>query len=87
MGSARFQAVLFFSVFATFEILQLNSYKEYSILGLSPKASFTVNSGKSMHKCRKYKPFAEPTASGKKNLKITWAQGDNSDVTAWGGMC
>ena len=26
-----------------------------------------------MHKCRKYKPFAEPTTSGKKDLKITWA--------------
>ena len=40
-----------------------------------------------MHKCRKYQPFAEPTASGKKYLKITWAQGDTTDITAWGEMC
>ena len=40
-----------------------------------------------MHECRKYQPFAEQTASGKRYLKITWAQGDTTAITAWGEMC
>ena len=27
------------------------------------------------------------TASSKKHLKITWAQGDNTGTVAWGEMC
>ena len=42
---------------------------------------------KSMHECRNYQPFAEPTTSGKKYLKIAWAQGDNTGITGWGEMC
>ena len=59
------------------EIAQKNIY-----LRLSPKVSL-----KSMHKCRKYQPFAEPTTASKKYLKITWAQGDNTGISAWGEMC
>ena len=40
-----------------------------------------------MHERRKYQPFAEPTASGKKYLTITWAQGDTTGITAWGEIC
>ena len=40
-----------------------------------------------MHERRKYWPFAEPVASGKKYLKITWAQEGTTAVTAWGEMC
>ena len=40
-----------------------------------------------MHECRNYQPFAEPTASGKKYLKITWAQGEATAKTALGEMC
>ena len=79
--AAVFQAVLLF-FFATILILQLSSEKEYSFLDFFPKVSL-----KSMHECRKYQPFAEPTASGKKYLKNTLAQGDTTAVTAWGEMC
>ena len=42
---------------------------------------------KCVHRCRKYKHFAEPTASSKKYVNITWTQGDNTGMTAWGEMC
>ena len=62
--------------------ITIRQLKRISMLRLSPKVSL-----KYMHKCRKYQPFAESTTSGKKYLKITWAQEDNTGITAWGEMC